>query len=46
MRGLRKINISFAGDSIKEHETIEYLGCQLDSTLSGEEMASKVLEKC
>ena len=25
-RGLREINISFAGHSIKQHETVEYLG--------------------
>ena len=43
--GLREINISFAGHSIKQHETVEYLGCQLDSKLSGETMASKVLKK-
>ena len=33
------------GHSIKQHETVEYLGCQLDSKLSGEAMASKVLKK-
>ena len=44
-RGLREINIFFAGHSIKQHETVEYLGCQLDSKLSGEAMASKVLKK-
>ena len=42
-RGLREINISFAGLSIKQYETVEYLVCQLDSKLSGEAMASKVL---
>ena len=44
-RGLREINISFVGHFIKQHETVEYLGCQLDSKLSGEAMASKVLKK-
>ena len=44
-RGLKEINISFAGHSIKQHETVQYLGCQLDSKLSGEAMASKVLKK-
>ena len=44
-RGLKEINISFAGHSIKQHETVEYLGCQLDSKLSGEAMASKILKK-
>ena len=43
-RGLREINISFAGHSIKQHGTVEYLGCQLDSKLNGEAMASKVLK--
>ena len=44
-RGLKEINISFAGHYIKQHETVEYLTCQLDSKLSGEAMASKVLKK-
>ena len=37
--------ISFAGCSIKQHDTVEYLGCQLDSKLRGEALASKVLRK-
>ena len=40
-----EINISFAGHPIKQHETVEYLDCQLDSKLSGEAMASKILKK-
>ena len=44
-RGLREIDISFAGHSIKQHKTVEYFVCQLDSKLSGESMASKVLKK-
>ena len=44
-RGLKEINISFADHSIKQHETVGYLGCQLDSKLIGEAMASKVLNK-
>ena len=44
-RDLKEINISFAGHSIKQHDTVEYLGCQLDSKWSGEAMASKVLKK-
>ena len=43
-RGLKEIDRSFAGHSIKQHETVEYLGCQLDSKLSGISMASKVLK--
>ena len=37
--------ISFAGYSIKQHDTVKYLGSQLDSKLSGEALASKVLRK-
>ena len=37
--------MSLASHSIKQHETVEYLGCQLNSKLSGEAMASKVLKK-
>ena len=33
------------GHPIKQHETVEYLGCQLDSKLRGEAMASKVLKE-
>jgi len=31
--------------TLKQFSTVEYLGCLLDSTLSGEEMALKVLKK-
>ena len=44
-RGLKEINISFAGHSIKQHETVEYFGCQLDSKLSGEAMDFKSPKK-
>ena len=37
--------ISFAGYSIKQHHTVEYLGWQRDSKLNGEVLASKVLRK-
>ena len=40
-RDLREINISFAEYSVKQHETIEYHGNQLDFKLCGEVMASK-----
>ena len=46
-RGLKEINKSFAGHSIKQHETVENLGRQLDSKVSGEAITSKVLKnKC
>ena len=38
-------HISFAGYSIKQNNTVEYLGCQLDSRLRGEALALKVLRK-
>ena len=44
-RSLKEINISFACHSIRQHESVEYVGCQLDSKLSREAMASKVLKK-
>ena len=44
-RGLKEISVSFADHSIKQHETVKYLGCQLDSRLSGEAVASNVLKK-
>ena len=44
-RGLSEINITFASHSINQQETVEYPGCQLDSKLSGEAMASEVLKK-
>ena len=31
--------------TLKQFLTVEYLGCLLDSTLSGQEMALKVLKK-
>ena len=34
--GLKEIKIYFAGYFITKHETVEYLGCQLDSKLSKE----------
>ena len=43
-KSLKEINISFVGHTIKQHETVEYFGCQLDSKLSGKAMASKVLK--
>ena len=45
VKGFKVFNISFAEHFIKQHETVEYLGCQLDSILSREAIASKVLKK-
>ena len=41
-RSLREINIFFEIHRIKQHETVEYLGCYLDSELRREAMVSKV----
>ena len=41
----KRNHTSFAGYAIKQHDTVEYLGCQLDSKLSGEALASKFLRK-
>ena len=43
-RGLREINISFKGHSIKRNETAQYFGCQLYSKLRGEAITSKLLQ--
>ena len=43
-RGSKEINISFASYSSKQYETVEYLGYELDSKLSGETIALKVLK--
>ena len=45
MKGIKEIDIYFAGNSIKQHGIVEYLGCYLDSKLGVEAMASKVLKK-
>ena len=37
--------ISVAGYFIKQRDVVEYLGCQLDSKLSGEALASKFFRK-
>ena len=42
---LREINIFFESHSIKQHKTVEYLWCQLDSKLSRKAMTSNVLKK-
>ena len=44
-KNLPKLNITYKGIKIKQHEMVEYLGCLLDANLSGESMATKVLKK-
>ena len=45
MKSPPKLNISFGDNSLKQRNTIEYLGCYLDSNLNGESMACRVLKK-
>ena len=42
---LSMLNISYGDSIIKQYHTAEYLRCYLDSNLSGECMAMKVLTK-
>ena len=44
-KGLREINIPFMGDSIKQHETVDYLGRQLDSKIIGKAIKIPVIRK-
>ena len=39
-----KLNISYGDYSLKQHNTVEYLGWYLDSNLNGESMARGVVE--
>ena len=45
MKSLPKVNISYGEYSLKQHNTVEYLGCYLDFNLNGESMARRVLKK-
>ena len=45
MKSPPTLNISYGGYSLKQHNTVEYLGCYLDSNLNGESMARRVLKK-
>ena len=44
MKSPPKLNI-YEDYSLKQHNTVEYLGCYFDSYLNGESMARRVLEK-
>merc|ERR1712059_73760 len=45
LKTLDKLDIKRNGIKISQHNKITYLGCILDDNLSGESMASKVLNK-
>ena len=40
------INIYFGHNFIKQHDTIQHLGCSLGAKLTGEAMLSKVQNSC
>ena len=44
-KGLKEINISLVDHLNEKHNTIEFLGCELDSKISGEVMVSKAWKK-
>ena len=44
-KGLREIIIPFMGNSIKQHETVDYLGRQLDSKIIGKAIKIPVMRK-
>ena len=45
MKSPPKLNISYGDYSLKQHNTVEYLECYLDSNLNGESMTRRVLKK-
>ena len=45
VKKLEKLNIIYNGINIKQHSKVNYLGCELDETLSGESMGLKILNK-
>ena len=44
MKSLPKLSI-YGDYSLKQYNTVEYLGCYLNSNLNGESMARRVLKK-
>ena len=45
MKNPPKLNIQYGDYSLKQHNTVEYLGCFLDSNLYGESMALHFLRR-
>ena len=45
MKSPLKLSISYGYYSLKQYNTLEYLGCYLDSNLSGGSVAGRVLKK-
>ena len=40
-----KLSISWGDYYLKQHSTVEYIGCQLDSNVNGEPMDVKFLKR-
>ena len=45
LKGLRELDIRCGDVKIKQHPQVTYLGCVLDSSLTGESMALHALSK-
>ena len=45
LRNAKVLNIVYNGTEIKQYEKVKYLRCSLDENLSGESMASNVIDK-
>ena len=45
MKSPPKLYISYGDYYLKQHNTVEYLGCYLDYNLNGQSMARRVLKK-
>ena len=45
MKSSPKLNISYEDCFLKQHSTVEYLGCYNDSNLNGDSMVRRVLKK-
>ena len=41
----RSLNIQYKGEKVKQYSKVTYLGCTFDETLSGESMATHVINK-
>ena len=45
MKSPQELSASYGDYSLKQHNTVEYLRCYLDSNLNGKSMACRVLKK-
>lgn len=45
IKKIGKLNITYKDINIEQHSTVTYLGCTLEETLSGEQMAVNIMNK-